>query len=191
MKCILPILVLGMAAGPFAAETLSLAEAQKQLFRNNLEILAAEVDLAKTKDELAESRSAWWPSLDASASYTYLTEKNRLKLNNMQLLPGMPPATIDRTIGANDRAECGLDLTYPLFAGFSRYYSVESRTKAVSAKLSTLEAVKNRSSLSLGIIYLQWDLSYKQADLRRVLVEQLQTYTRQVQAMREAGNDKT
>ncbi len=182
MICLLAVRL--AMAGPF-----SLKEAQAQLFKNNLDILAAEAELQKAGDEVAEARSAWWPSLDASASYNYLTEKSKLhlQLDPNQMFFGSPAVTIDRAIGANDKADFGLDLSYPFFTGFSRYYAVTNKKEAVAAKQALLDATKNRASLGLGLLYLQWELSFKQADLRKALVEQLDTYAKQVAAMREAG----
>jgi outer membrane protein TolC len=102
-------------------------------------------------------------------------------------VPGTPPLSIDRSIGTNDRVETGLDLSWPLFTGYSRSGAVAARKEALGAKRAALEAVRRRLSLGLGVLFLQWELSYRQADLRRALVGQLETYERQVRAMREAG----
>jgi outer membrane protein TolC len=168
---------------PLFAEPFSLHEAYGRLFKNNLDILVAEAELQKVEGEYSETRSVWWPSLDASASYNYLTEKTRLHIPN----PMVPGKFIDGTIGPNDRAELGLDLTYPLFTGFSRHFAVESKNEYVASKRAMLQGTINRITLSLGALYLQWELSYKQADMRRALVEQLETFSRQIAAMREAG----
>ena len=177
-----------LAALPVRAEILKLAEAQEQLLKNNLDILAAEAELEKAGNELDEANSAWWPSLDASASYHYLSKKNKIFLNLSELNPSLPPDSIrEMTMGANDRAEFGLDIAYPFFTGFSRYYAVAGRKEAVASKGAALDAVKNRASLALGLLYFQWELSHKQTVLRRTLVEQLETYTKQVAAQREAG----
>lgn len=164
------------------AEPFSLHEAYGRLFKNNLDILAAQAELKRVEAELMETRSVWWPSVDVNGSYFYFSEKNRIKLS----IPGMV-RELDTTIGSNDRAEIGIDLSYPLFAGFSRYYGVLIKEEAVAVKQASLQGTINRITLSLGILYLQWEFSYKQADLRRALVEQLETYARQVAAMREAG----
>jgi outer membrane protein len=179
MKCLL--WCLGLVAA-LLAEPLSLHEAYGRLFKNNLDILAAQTELKKVEAELIETKSTWWPSVDVNGSYLYFSEKNSIHFS----LPRIG-AKIDTTIGSFDRAEIGLDLSYPLFTGFSRYYAYHSKQQSVAAKKAQIEGVINRITLSLGILYLQWELSYKQADLRRALVEQLETYTRQVTAMREAG----
>jgi outer membrane protein TolC len=178
-----------LMALPVRSEKLTLAGAQAQLFKNNLDILTAEVELRKANDDLAEAHSGWFPSLDASASYSYLTEKSKLhlQLDPGQLFPGNPAVSIDRAVGANDRNEFGLDLTYPFFTGFSRYYAVTGGKEAVAAKQAALDAVKNRASLALGLLFFQWELSYKQAALRKTLVEQLDTYAGQVTAQHKAG----
>jgi outer membrane protein len=163
-----------------AAEPMTLHEAYDRLFNNNLDIMVAQAELRKVEAELTETKSAWWPSVDVNGSYLYFSEKNSIKFSLLG-------REIDTTIGTNDRAEIGLDLSYPLFTGFSRYYADHIKQQSVASKKAQLEGVINRITLTLGVLYLQWDLSYKQADLRRALVEQLETYTRQVTAMREAG----
>ena len=162
---------------------LTLKDAQVELFKNNLDIMAAEVDLQKANDEMDVARSAWWPSLDASASYNYLTEKSSIHIENLPF----PGNTIDRTIGANNKADFGLDCTYPFFTGFSRYFAVRNRKAAVAEKQARLDAIKNRASLGLGLLYLQWELSYKQTDLRKSFCEQLDAWAKQIAAQREAG----
>jgi outer membrane protein len=163
-----------------AAEPMTLHEAYDRLFNNNLDIMVAQAELRKVEAELTETKSAWWPSVDVNGSYLYFSEKNSIKFSLLG-------REIDTTIGTNDRAEIGLDLSYPLFTGFSRYYADHIKQQSVASKKAQLEGVINRITLTLGVLYLQWDISYKQADLRRALVEQLETYTRQVTAMREAG----
>jgi outer membrane protein TolC len=165
-----------------SAKPITLHEAYGRLFKNNLDLMVAQTELRKVEAELSETRSAWWPSVDVNGSYLYLSEKSSLKVT----LPP-PIGEINREIGANDRAEIGLDLSYPLFTGFSRYYTDHINRESVASKKAQLEGAINRITLTLGVLYLQWELSYKQADLRRALVEQLGTYSRQVTAMREAG----
>jgi outer membrane protein len=176
------LLLLLLASVPLVAGPFSLQEAQERLLKNNLDILAAEAELQKVEAELVETRAAWWPSLDASASYTILSEKNRIRFT----IPftGM---TIDTTIGRYDHTELGIDLTYPIFTGFSRHFAVQSKLEYTESRKAMLEGTINRITLSLGLLYLQWELSYKQADVRRALIERLEAYVRQVTAMHEAG----
>jgi outer membrane protein TolC len=176
------VFVLFACAFSIAAGPITLHDAYGRLFKNNLDIMVAQAELRKVEAELSETRSAWWPSVDVNGSYLYLSEKNSLKVT----LPP-PIGEINREIGTNDRTEIGLDLSYPLFTGFSRYYADHIKQESVASKRAQLEGAINRITLSLGMLYLQWDFSYKQADLRRALVGQLETYTRQVTAMREAG----
>ncbi|MBN2035423.1 MAG: TolC family protein [Chitinispirillaceae bacterium] len=176
------LLLLLLASVPLVAGPFSLREARERLLKNNLDILAAEAELRKVEAELVETRAAWWPSLDASASYTLLSEKNRIRF-------AVPAAgmSIDTTIGRYDRTEFGIDCTYPVFTGFSRHFAVRSKQEYAESKKAMLESTINRITLSLGLLYLQWELSYKQADVRRALIERLESYVRQVTAMHEAG----
>ncbi|MBN1129583.1 MAG: TolC family protein [Chitinispirillaceae bacterium] len=177
---------LPLFAGPF-----TLHEAYTRLFKNNLDILAAGAELRKAEAEMVETRTVWWPSLDAGASYQYLSERNRLRLVLPPLVPGAQQINLNREIGSYDRAELGLDLSWPLFTGFSRYYAVLGKKEYVAIKKAAVEETVRRTTLSLGMLYLQWEFSYKQADMRRAFVEQLEAYTRQITAMREAGTALT
>ena len=169
------------------ADILSLRDAQGLLLKNNLDVLTAEEEVAKASNELTGTYASYWPSLDVTGSYNYLTEKSRLNVRIPSPLPGASPIVIDKTMGGNDRAECGLNLSYPFFTGFQRYYAVMGKKEVVAIKQATLEGTKNRASLNLGQLYLQWELSYKQVLLRQALVEQLETYTKQLVAMLESG----
>lgn len=171
-----------VTALPVRAEVLTLSDAQTMLFKNNLDVLAAEAEVRKTQNELDQAYSSWWPSLDAAGSYSYLSKRSILHMAH----PFIPDSTISTTIGTNDRAEFGLDLSYPLFSD-SRLFAVAGRKDAIASKQAALDAVKNRTSLALGLLYFQWELSLKQAALRTTLVEQLVTYTKQVTAQRELG----
>ena len=122
-----------------AAAPLSLGSAQSQLFTNNLDVLTAQTDVQKSKDELAEARSAWWPSADASASYSYLTEKSKIQINPgeiIQLPPGASATPKQLSVGSNSNTLFGADITYPFFTGFSRYYNVSGKENAVAEKKS-------------------------------------------------------
>jgi outer membrane protein TolC len=187
MKYAALLIALLFTALPLRSETLTLADAQAMLFKNNLDILVAEAELNKAHDELDGAYSAFWPSIDANASYNYLSKTNSIFLNPSTLNPLFPDTVKKMTLGGNDRAEFGLDLSYPFFTGFSRYYAMAGRKEAITSKQASLEAAKNRASLALGLLYFQWELSCRQAGLRKTLAEQLTAYTKQVSAEREAG----
>ncbi len=163
------------------AQTLSLKAAQEALLANNRDIAAAEAEIRRAAAGVDEAKSGRYPSLDASASYRYITEKSKIHMTVPVL------GSLDNTIGQNSTTEFGLDLTYPVFTGFAREHSILGRRKMVVVKELELDGLKSRLSLSLGLLYIQWQLSYRQAGIRRVLIAQMETYARQVGDQRDAG----
>lgn len=178
----MPGLIVALALCVRAAP-LSLGDAQARLFVNNLDILTAENDLQKAKAELAESKSAWWPSIDANASYTY--QSAIAKIEPSLLMPLAPPGTI--AFGFHDNIMLGADLTYPFFTGFSRRYGVAEHRESIAEKQASLQAARNAASLGLGITFLQWVLAYRQATVQQSLIESLDSYTQESSMRLEAG----
>jgi outer membrane protein TolC len=167
--------VIRLAAGP-----LPLTQAQGELFSNNLDILTAEADVKSAQAGLSEAKSAWLPSLDASGSYSYLSQVSRISVNT-------PAFTLNQTVGFNNNTLFGADLTYPIFTGLSRYYGVAGKKETVQEKRASLDAMKNSASLNLGFVYLQWLLSYREAAVQRTLIEDLDSYCRETAGQREEG----
>jgi outer membrane protein TolC len=176
---------LAFAAARLYAGPLPLSQAQSELFNNNLDILTAQTDVKKAEAELGEEKSAWLPSLDASASYSYLSQVSNIQLV-LPIQPGKPD-TINRAIGFNGNTLLGADLTYPLFTGFARYYGVAGKKETVAEKRASLDAMKNSASLGLGFVYLQWLLAYREAAVERDLIEDLDSYARETAGRRAEG----
>ncbi|MBN1577990.1 MAG: TolC family protein [Chitinispirillaceae bacterium] len=170
-----------------SAASLSLHDAQQLLMQHNEDIRSSLVEFHKAEAEVAESRSAWLPSLDAKASYQWLSERSRITFEMTPSVPGTEGISIDRTIGTNHRTELGIDLTYPLFTGFARKNAVAGRREQAAARRAMHDATLNRLSLALGLLYLQWDLSFREVDSRDMLCTQLAVFCRQIEAQYEAG----
>jgi outer membrane protein TolC len=166
------------------ADPLPLPQAQSELFTSNLDILTAQADLKKATAQLGEEKSAWLPSLDASASYSYLSQVSRIQL----ALP-LPNGVLDinKPVGFNSNTLLGADLTYPLFTGFARYYGVEGKKETVAEKRASLDAMKNSASLVLGFVYLQWLLAYREEAVQRTLIDDLDSFAHETVKRREAG----
>jgi outer membrane protein TolC len=58
------------------ANALTLQQAQNMMFAKNLDIVISNQEYCKKYYELSEAKSVWYPSLDASASYTGFTQKD-------------------------------------------------------------------------------------------------------------------
>jgi outer membrane protein TolC len=175
-----------IAAGVVAAP-LTLHEAQQLLFRNNTVIRMAEVEREKAEAELAEARAAWLPTVEAKGAWQWLSERNSIAFSMPSPVPGNAPLNIDRTIGTNTRTELGIDCTYPLFTGFARKLDSEGKQEAIALRQAVVESTRNRTSLTLGLLYLQWQLSFKEAAVRRELCTSLDAVCVQTQERVNAG----
>lgn len=182
-----PILLLILSALPLAAGELTLRDAQSFLVKNNYDLQAGELEIKKVASEIAEAKSAFYPSLDASASFNYVTEKGKVKITTPPKRPDTSGTTFTSTSGQNDRTEFGLDLSYPFFTGKSRIYNLKNKETLKSSKEQNLKVIKNRYSFTLGLMYFRWNLSYKQLDVRRNSVEQMARYTEQMRILHEGG----
>lgn len=177
VSCYVLLICFGLTAG-----NLSLHKAQEILFENNLEIAAGKEEIKKSSAELAQAKSAWYPSVDALASFNYTTAKG--KIHFPFTVPGMGP---NATVGQNDRTELGVDLSYPVFTGFARTRSILAAHEGVVSKEASLGATKNRASLIMGILYYRWSLSYTQQEVFNELSDHLKQYAEQVQILYEGG----
>ena len=175
-----------IAAGAVAAP-LTLHEAQQLLFRNNTVIRMAEVEREKAEAELAEARAAWLPTVEAKGAWQWLSERNSIAFSMPSPVPGNAPLNIDRTIGTNTRTELEIDCTYPLFTGFARKLDSEGKQEAIALRQAVVESTRNRTSLTLGLLYLQWQLSFKEAAVRRELCTSLDAVCVQTQERVNAG----
>ncbi len=169
-----------MCTFPLAAAMLPLAQAQSELFKNNLDIQTAQTDVQTAEAGLSQAKSAYLPSLDASASYSYLTQVSRIDVTT-------PFGALDESVGYHNNTLLGADLTYPLFTGFARHYAVAGNRETVAEKRASLDAMKNSASLTLGFVYLQWLLAYREAAVRRTLIEELDSFARETAGRLKAG----
>ena len=176
-----PILLLLIGTLSLSAGELTLRDAQSFLIKNNYDLQAGELEIKKVNSEIAEAKSAFYPSLDASASYSYVTEKGKVKI----VIP--PTVNTISTSGQNDRTEFGLDLSYPFFTGKSKIYNLKNKETLKSIKEQNLKVITNRYSFTLGLMYFRWNLSYKQLDVRRNSVEQMARYTEQMRVLHDGG----
>jgi outer membrane protein TolC len=182
LHCILLLHVWVAAAGP-----LSLRDAQQQLLQNNHTVRSAEIELKKAGAEVNEAAAAYFPSLDAKASLLWNTRKNKIAISLPDDIPMFGGTSIEQEVGLQDRTELGVDLTYPIFTGFARKHALAAERENVACKEAVLEGTKNRLLLQLGVLYLQWSLSYRETDLREMLLRQLTARCSQLEQQFAAG----
>lgn len=159
---------------------LTLQQAQTMMFAKNLDIAIANQEYCKKYYELSEAHSVWYPSLDASASYTGFTEKNSI---TMSLPTGQ---SLKQTI-ASDRGELGIDLSYPVTAAFVNMYNVKYHDLAIKVKFAQNASLKNQLSFKLGTLFFQWDLSFSQKEVQKLLVSQFEATVDHLKTLEAGG----
>ena len=179
MKRLALLSVLFAVSGVLSA-SFSLRDAQQLLLENNHTIRGAELELEKAEAAVKESKAAWLPSVDANASTIVNSQMNRIDLS-------LPIGDFEQEFGTYDRTEFGIDISYPFFTGFARKYGIVEKREEVRFREAMLEGAKNRLFLQLGILYLRWYLSFREADLYEILCTQLSVRSRQIEEQYEAG----
>ncbi len=167
----------------FISYSLSLPQAQTMMLFQNLDINIARQEYCQKDYELSEAKSAWYPSLDASASYSYQNKKNTIALPFR--IPNSPSGPLE--VGINDRSDIGLDLTYPVTAAIVNRYNVQSRNYSLRVKYAQNMAQRNQLSFKLGMLYFLWDLSFSQYGVKKMLVTQLEATVAHLKNMQAGG----
>ncbi len=134
------------------AETLTLQAAQEKLLAANPDLRIQREEQDKAEAQLSEARAAYWPSLDASASYQAFSKATEINID----MPA-PIGGIHKTLGDKDREEYGIDLTYPLFLGGGRGQQIKARRSSVEAQGERVRAAENQTSLRLAALYYAWN----------------------------------
>jgi outer membrane protein TolC len=187
-KVFVPALVLAGMVGPTDASELSLKKAQEFLLFRNFDLVIANQEYCKKSYEESEAKSVWYPSFDIVGNYNYFTEKNSITFP--QFPATSPLADLsdkNLSMGSNAKAEAGFDLSWPLTTAFVNLYNVRYRHLAVSAKGAQNQGLKNQLSFRLGAMFLQWNLSFQQAEVYNALVAQLAELSLQTENLRAGG----
>ena len=175
--------LLAALAAPLCGATLP--EAQQMLFAGNMDLAISASQELQAFSALREARGAFHPSLSVSGLYGYQSEAQTLSLD----LPFLPP--LEKEIGDHDRVEMGADLTLPLFTGFSRWNAMKIRSWEMRGLEARREALKQRLSFQLGMLYFSHELLQKKNDAQQALLAQLSDHLRNTRNLVEAGAAKS
>jgi len=100
---------------------LDLKTAGKIALSRNPSLSAARSRVRQAKERLSQARSAYWPRLDATASYSRMDLSDSAHAENLAFARLFDPAaTVDNP---NDYYNAGLRATWVLFDGFERRFS--------------------------------------------------------------------
>lgn len=172
-----------LAAVP--ARALTLHEAQDRLFAGNPDLAIMRLEVKRAEGQVGEAKSAWSPSLDAVGNYAYTTEQSRLQLDLPFPAPG--GTHIERPLGDHDKAEVGVDASWPLFTGFARGHNVESRQAGLRSREAQWRGARNLMSLRLAALYHAWQLAGSQAAFQEKLLVHARELERQLGDFVKAG----
>jgi outer membrane protein TolC len=167
-----------------AAEILTLKQAQAMMFIKNIELNMARQEYCQKDYELNEAKSAWYPLLDLFGSYNYQNKKNTIEF------PAGSPlsrASGRQEMGINERADMGIELTYPVTSAIINIFNVKYRQSALLAKSAQDMALKNQLSLKLGTLYFLWELSYGQMNVKKMVVAQFEATMANLKNMEAGG----
>jgi outer membrane protein TolC len=181
----LGLLLCLLVSTPGASE-LTLKKAQELMLFRNFDLVIANQEYCKKSFEESEAKAVWYPSLDVIGNYNYLSEKNSIVLP-----PSSPLAALlgpnGATLGTNYKTEAGFDISWPLTTAFVNMYNVRYRHLAVSTKEAQNLGLKNQYSFRLGAMFLQWNMSFQQADVYKTLVTQLTELSQQAENLKAGG----
>ena len=176
-----------LSGGLFVLHALSLQQAQTMMFIKNLDLAIARQEYCQKDYELAEAKSAWYPSIDAFGAYSYQTKKNSIALPpQLTHLSGGP-----MEMGVKDRSDMGLEATYSITAAIVNTFNVKYRQSALSVKSALDLTLRNQLSFKLGILYFRWDLSYSQMKVKKLLVSQFEANVANLKNMQAGGMSST
>lgn len=184
MKSIFILIVLVLISAH--SEELSLKRAQELLFQNNFDIIIQSKEIEKAQGSINEAHSAWYPSIDFYSNYNYLTKKSELQYPPAfgSMLPALREPI---SLGNKYKVEFGVDLTYPLFTGFSRSHNDNIKRLSKEAAVNTLLSTRNRAAYQLGILYSRWIFSFKLQEVRQKHLQYLQEYLERTKLLASSG----
>jgi outer membrane protein TolC len=183
----LGLLLCLLVSTPLASE-LTLKKAQELMLFRNFDLVIANQEYCKKSFEESEAKAVWYPSLDVIGNYNYLSEKNSISFPSFPA--GTPLAGLggqSLSLGTNYKTEAGFDVSWPLTTAFVNMYNVRYRHLAVSTKEAQNLGLKNQYSFRLGALFLQWNMSFEQADVYKTLVTQLAELSQQTENLKAGG----
>lgn len=161
----------------------SLSAAWESLLAKNQMLQAASFRSSAREAEYREACAAWWPRIDANASYQLTSKAASMELSLPSFVPGGAPMIMDKTLGDKDKMDASITATYPVFTGLSRVRHIEAKKAVWQASKTALLYSRNQLALQLGSCYAQLAMARLDLSLARkkVLARTRYLATRQTQ----------
>jgi len=151
----------GQATAP-ASDSLSFASVVQQVISNYPSIKKAEYDIEAANARIGLARSAYYPSLDVSASYSHLAPVSTFDLSALGLgVMALYPA---------NNYDAGLDLNQKIYDFGKTSGNVELQKRYMELSQLSTEQIKQQLSLSLvgnyySMLYIQEAIAIKDEEL--------------------------
>jgi len=172
-------MLLALAAGSCA---MTLGEAQRKMLENNADLIIQRRQTEISREQVAEAKAALFPQINAVASYAYQSDVAAIQV------PAIPPVFRGISMeGPHDKIDMGVEASYPIFTGATRWYSIKSREMARASQESQEQALRQRLSYQLGMLSCAWKLAGQRVAVTQALADQLTEYATQTQNRYGAG----
>lgn len=153
------------------AQPLDLAEALHLAKENNLQLQKQSADERIARLEEWVQKANRLPSLDLSATSTYLSEVNQIDISQTI---GVPGRTIE--LGGHDRSELTLGIRQPIFTGFRIQSLIDLAKNTTLSEEAKFEVIANEIYYQIHALFYQAQSLYKQravldASLKRLNVQ--------------------
>ncbi|MBD3315341.1 MAG: hypothetical protein GF344_06110, partial [Chitinivibrionales bacterium] len=177
-----------MSLRPFAGP-LTLPHAQELLFANNDELHICDLRRQKADIHIVTVQSAWFPTASLFASYRSRSEQSRLNLRGEIPLNDsvLVPLSINTGLADDDRIAGGLEVRWPLFLGLSRHHQVREAAIAKRIIDREYEALQNRLSYELGLLYFEWWFAHETARSHKKLIRHLGEHVARAKDLHQSG----
>ncbi|MBL7093511.1 TolC family protein [candidate division KSB1 bacterium] len=161
----------------YSQQGLTLKQAWDYTKHNNYTLQQQEVLISKMTEEVSIQRAGYLPTLNALASYNYVSELAQLDIPIT--VPGINIPSIEA--GVNNQYDLTFMVVQPIFLGFRTKNLVSSAKQQLQAQSIQKVVVENTLLLQVGLLYYNIQLNLMQQD---VLRESIKRADNQLQLMR-------
>jgi outer membrane protein TolC len=170
--------------GVTGTQPITLEQALELARRNNRELQVTEQELERTRASLRESRSALYPTLDASAGATINESQGNATQSILSQLLGQPePEQDDADFGVQGQ----LQLNYDLYTSGRRSALIRAAEQQVRVQELQLEASLEQLRLDVTNDYYDLQESDEQVRISAATLEESERSLRDAQALERAG----
>ncbi|MBN2380348.1 TolC family protein [candidate division WOR-3 bacterium] len=124
---------------PLSAQAITYDQALDMAYRENPNLSVSDLGIDEAREQLAQTRAGFRPSVSFSGSYTRLST---VPMMNIEIQPGIE---FEVQMGAADNYSAGFSVTVPIFLGGKRTWGLEMAELGIDATRE--EAMMSRAEL--------------------------------------------